>query len=76
MYSCTSARENRKAPPRSGQEPSPSDSLPPGAELPGVAALVGALAAAGMTSVTLELVPRISRAQSVDALSSQSLTSG
>ena len=44
----------------------------PGSELPGV----GALAAAGVTSFALELVPRISRAQSMDALSSQSLVSG
>lgn len=39
-------------------------------------AAVGALAAAGVTSFALELVPRISRAQSMDALSSQSLVSG
>jgi NAD(P) transhydrogenase subunit alpha len=44
----------------------------PGSELPSV----GALAAAGVTSFALELVPRISRAQSMDALSSQSLVSG
>lgn len=44
----------------------------PGSELPGV----GALTAAGVTSFALELVPRISRAQSMDALSSQSLVSG
>lgn len=44
----------------------------PGSELPGV----DALAAAGVTSFALELVPRISRAQSMDALSSQSLVSG
>ena len=44
----------------------------PGSELPGV----GSLAAAGVTSFALELVPRISRAQSMDALSSQSLVSG
>jgi NAD(P) transhydrogenase subunit alpha len=37
---------------------------------------VQALAAAGVTSFALELVPRISRAQSMDALSSQSLVSG
>ncbi len=37
---------------------------------------MGALAAAGVTSFALELVPRISRAQSMDALSSQSLVSG
>lgn len=44
----------------------------PGSELPGVRAL----AAAGVTAFALELVPRISRAQSMDALSSQSLVSG
>lgn len=44
----------------------------PGSELPGV----GALAASGVTAFALELVPRISRAQSMDALSSQSLVSG
>ena len=44
----------------------------PGSELAGV----GALAAAGVTSFALELVPRISRAQSMDALSSPSLVSG
>ncbi|MET3923272.1 Re/Si-specific NAD(P)(+) transhydrogenase subunit alpha [Arthrobacter sp. UYEF20] len=37
---------------------------------------VRALADAGVTSFALELVPRISRAQSMDALSSQSLVSG
>ncbi|KUM37363.1 Re/Si-specific NAD(P)(+) transhydrogenase subunit alpha [Arthrobacter sp. EPSL27] len=37
---------------------------------------VAALAAAGVSSFALELVPRISRAQSMDALSSQSLVSG
>ena len=35
-----------------------------------------ALAAAGVTAFALELVPRISRAQSMDALTSQSLVSG
>ena len=44
----------------------------PASELP----TVHALAAAGVTSFALELVPRISRAQSMDALSSQSLVSG
>lgn len=44
----------------------------PASELP----TVDALAAAGVTSFALELVPRISRAQSMDALSSQSLVSG
>jgi NAD(P) transhydrogenase subunit alpha len=37
---------------------------------------VSAACTAGITSYALELVPRISRAQSVDALSSQSLVSG
>lgn len=37
---------------------------------------VKALASAGITSFALELVPRISRAQSMDALSSQSLVAG
>ena len=44
----------------------------PASELP----TVRALAAAGVTAFALELVPRISRAQSMDALSSQSLVSG
>ena len=44
----------------------------PGSELPGVRALT----AAGVTSFALELVPRISRAQSMDALSSQALVAG
>ena len=39
-------------------------------------ATVSALAAAGATAFALELVPRISRAQSMDALTSQSLVSG
>jgi H+-translocating NAD(P) transhydrogenase subunit alpha len=39
-------------------------------------ATVQALAAAGVTSFALELVPRISRAQSMDALSSQALVAG
>jgi len=39
-------------------------------------ATVAALAKAGVTSFALELVPRISRAQSMDALSSQALISG
>lgn len=45
---------------------SPSSALP----------TVEALAAAGVTSFALELVPRISRAQSMDALSSQALVAG
>ncbi|TFC41868.1 Re/Si-specific NAD(P)(+) transhydrogenase subunit alpha [Cryobacterium shii] len=44
----------------------------PASELPTVAAL----ATAGVTSFALELVPRISRAQSMDALTSQALVSG
>lgn len=44
----------------------------PAAEL----ATVRTLAQAGVTSFALELVPRISRAQSMDALSSQSLVAG
>ncbi|TFC94839.1 MULTISPECIES: NAD(P) transhydrogenase subunit alpha [Cryobacterium] len=39
-------------------------------------ATVAALATAGVTAFALELVPRISRAQSMDALTSQSLVSG
>lgn len=46
--------------------------LPVGAEQ----ALIGALRDAGITSLAMELVPRISRAQSMDALSSQALVSG
>lgn len=44
----------------------------PSSELP----TVEALADAGVTSFALELVPRISRAQSMDALSSQALVTG
>ncbi len=44
----------------------------PAAELPTVAAL----ARAGVTAFALELVPRISRAQSMDALTSQALVAG
>jgi NAD(P) transhydrogenase subunit alpha len=44
----------------------------PAAEL----STVRALAEAGVTSFALELIPRISRAQSMDALSSQSLVAG
>ena len=44
----------------------------PSSELP----TVQALADAGITSFALELVPRISRAQSMDALSSQALVAG
>ncbi len=44
----------------------------PASELDGVRAL----AAAGVTSFAMELVPRISRAQSMDALTSQALVAG
>lgn len=44
----------------------------PASELEGVAAL----AARGVTAFSLELIPRISRAQSMDALTSQSLIAG
>ncbi len=44
----------------------------PASELPAVAAL----AARGVTAFALELIPRISRAQSMDALTSQSLIAG
>jgi NAD(P) transhydrogenase subunit alpha len=44
----------------------------PSSELP----TVEALAEAGVTAFALELVPRISRAQSMDALSSQALVAG
>ncbi len=44
----------------------------PSTELP----TVSALAQAGVTSFALELIPRISRAQSMDALSSQALVAG
>jgi NAD(P) transhydrogenase subunit alpha len=44
----------------------------PATELP----TVRALAAAGVTAFALELVPRISRAQSMDALTSQALVAG
>jgi len=44
----------------------------PASELPSVAAL----AARGVTAFALELIPRISRAQSMDALTSQSLIAG
>jgi H+-translocating NAD(P) transhydrogenase subunit alpha len=44
----------------------------PASELPAVAAL----SARGITAFALELIPRISRAQSMDALTSQSLIAG
>jgi H+-translocating NAD(P) transhydrogenase subunit alpha len=46
--------------------------LAPGSNADGVAAL----AAAGATAFSLELLPRISRAQSMDALTSQALVAG
>ena len=46
--------------------------LPTAAELD----LVRAFAGAGVTSLAMELVPRISRAQAMDALSSQALVAG
>ncbi|MPZ26667.1 MAG: NAD(P)(+) transhydrogenase (Re/Si-specific) subunit alpha [Micromonosporaceae bacterium] len=46
--------------------------LPTGAELP----LVRALRDTGRTSFAMELVPRISRAQGMDALSSQAMVAG
>ena len=49
--------------------------LPVGAESPYLS-LVADLRDVGITSLAMELVPRISRAQSMDALSSQSLVSG
>lgn len=39
-------------------------------------ALVGRLAEAGVTAISMELVPRITRAQSMDALSSQATAAG
>ncbi len=57
-------------------------SLPTGAITVGLAspaselATVAALASAGVTAFALELVPRISRAQSMDALTSQALVAG
>ncbi|HET8879431.1 MAG TPA: NAD(P) transhydrogenase subunit alpha [Arthrobacter sp.] len=63
-------------------DPDTAAALSPGAVTVGFASpaselrTVGALAAAGVTSFALELVPRISRAQSMDALSSQSLAAG
>ncbi|MDR7160432.1 NAD(P) transhydrogenase subunit alpha [Arthrobacter sp. BE255] len=63
-------------------DPATAKSLKPGAVTVGMAspssqlATVQALADAGVTSFALELVPRISRAQSMDALSSQALVAG
>jgi NAD(P) transhydrogenase subunit alpha len=63
-------------------EPATAKALRKGAVTVGLAspsselATVQALAEAGVTSFALELVPRISRAQSMDALSSQALVAG
>lgn len=63
-------------------EPATATALKRGAVTVGLAspsselATVQALAEAGVTSFALELVPRISRAQSMDALSSQALVAG
>jgi NAD(P) transhydrogenase subunit alpha len=63
-------------------EPATAKALRRGAVTVGLAspsselATVQALADAGVTSFALELVPRISRAQSMDALSSQALVAG
>ncbi|WP_308159910.1 Re/Si-specific NAD(P)(+) transhydrogenase subunit alpha [Arthrobacter sp. ISL-5] len=63
-------------------EPSTARSLKWGAVTVGLAspstelAVVQSLAEGGVTSFALELVPRISRAQSMDALSSQALVAG
>lgn len=63
-------------------EPATAKALKPGAFTVGLASpsselgTVQALADAGVTSFALELVPRISRAQSMDALSSQALVAG
>lgn len=63
-------------------EPAMAAALKRGAVTVGLAspsselATVQALAEAGVTSFALELVPRISRAQSMDALSSQALVAG
>ena len=63
-------------------EPTTAAALHRGAVTVGLAspsselATVRALAEAGVTSFALELVPRISRAQSMDALTSQALVSG
>ena len=66
------------------QPPSPSEaaSLPEGVALLALmnparnGALLGALASRRITSLALELVPRITRAQSMDVLSSQSTVAG
>lgn len=63
-------------------EPATAKALRRGAVTVGLAspsselATVQALAEAGVTSFAMELVPRISRAQSMDALSSQALVAG
>lgn len=63
-------------------QPGEAAALKPGAVTVGLASpssalpTVEALTAAAVTSFALELVPRISRAQSMDALSSQALVAG
>ncbi|MHC6591834.1 Re/Si-specific NAD(P)(+) transhydrogenase subunit alpha [Arthrobacter sp. C152] len=63
-------------------DPNTAAALPRGAVTVGLASpsselpTVQALADAGITSFAMELVPRISRAQSMDALSSQALVAG
>ena len=72
------------APPEAGEGDLPIAELARGAVLVGLLAphegesaeRVRALAEAGVTSLAMELVPRISRAQSMDALSSQSNVAG
>jgi len=72
------------APPEAGEGDLPIAGLARGAVLVGLLAphegesaeRVRALAEAGVTSLAMELVPRISRAQSMDALSSQSNVAG
>ena len=50
--------------------------IPPGAALGAEEPTVRALAARGVTALALELVPRITRAQSMDVLSSQATVAG
>jgi NAD(P) transhydrogenase subunit alpha len=72
------------APPETGEGDPPIAGLARGAVLVGLLAphegesveRARALAEAGVTSLAMELVPRISRAQSMDALSSQSNVAG
>src|SRR5690606_16104319 len=65
------------------QQPQPSEisAIPEGSTVvcllpPGVAPDVSALAARGITVLALERVPRITRAQSMDVLSSQATIAG